>query len=174
MLERDYVWRLHCSAARRTYGCANRCAKFRIYSLIASNANGQAGVRNDGILKPNCRMNLPFGISVILTLLVFFSSAVLIMVTGNCSVIGCENIDLIERDKNQSAGFSKRKNHHGTQDSTIKSRPPGFNTLHASFMARWAFSQLDRQSALVRWWINITINTTSNRSSRSGKASQLP
>src|SRR5260370_24995130 len=120
--------------------CPNRWIEFRLQSLIASNANGLAGVRNDGILKPNCRMNLPFGISVIFTLLVFFSSAVLIMHAGNCSVIGCENIDLTQRDKNQSVGVSKRKNHHRTQDTTIKSRPPGFNTLHASFMARWAFS----------------------------------
>jgi len=76
------------------------------YSLIASNTNGPAGVRSDGTLKPNCKTNFPFGISVAFTLLVFFSSSALIMLAGNCSVTGCEKIDLIERDKSQSAGFS--------------------------------------------------------------------
>ncbi len=76
------------------------------HSLIASNANGMAGVRNDGTLKPNCRMNLPFGISVVFTLPVFFSSSDWIMLAGNCKVTGCEKIDLMERDKSQSAGFS--------------------------------------------------------------------
>src|SRR5260370_32210297 len=80
----------------------------------------------------------------------------------------------MERDESQSAGFSKRKTHQGTQDSTIKSRPPGFSTRQASSKARRAFSQLDRQSVLVRWWISITIKTMSNFPSRSGKAKALP
>src|SRR5438874_12367993 len=43
----------------------------RDYSLMASNANGMAGVIKDGTLKPNCKMKRPFEIFVIFTLLDF-------------------------------------------------------------------------------------------------------